>query len=913
MPPSVSIRAFALLLLASPVAALACSGQLHIEVEEASVYTLDHAAIAAAQPGLADCAASDLVLSHRGKDVPLRVVAAGERFSDGDRIEWVGQRLHGPMSWFDAYSVENVYLLGAAPGAHARMRDADAPDGAGAVDGRAPLQRALHLEQENLMIRLDQRQQKPGEEPDVWQWAKLTHVDPKPFTTSFDLPDLEAGATGARLVLGFRGLSEVRLPPRHAGDKPSDHEVRIELNGRALAPLAWDGRDEHTLELEIPAGLLRAERNALVLSVPRRATPWNASTDLVDVVMFNWLEARYPVSGNLDASSLPLSVRDASGAPLVLRHAESEAPALYGSDGVRRPARAVGGGRHAYATAAPDVQLFPATRASMAKPLALRAVRGEQWRAPAQGYDYLIVSHPRLIDAIEPLAAFHRKRGLDVAVIDIDAVYDQYNHGITHPQAIRNLVDAAYHRWPKKPRFLLLVGDSSFDIRHETYNDLAYAKWTNQELLFPGHFGSVPGGKYENAPEKLADRNLIPTWQYPSPEGQSASDNWFAAVDGDDWHPVVAVGRLPVVEPEEVAGIVEKTIQYMSTPQFGAWRRDVMFITDEIDSFKRASDEIATALGEQGFVADKVYANPAVEENAAHQRAIQDGIDEGRLLVHFIGHGGRYIWRTGPPDLKKNQDLFTLDDVGRLANGARMPMVLSMTCYSAPFDNPTEDSIGERFLREKDKGAIAVFAASWRNSPSPAYSKGVIEELLVPGATIGEAIVRAKKRSNDRTLVEMYNLLGDPAVVLERPRDEARLALDGDRWNRGVLVDLGQAAFAGKVTVDWLGAQGARLSSTTFTANTPRFRLALPAQAESVRVYAVAPTTGRDAVGSLSLKAAAAEAPAPSLLARLADWWQGEPPRPEPRARHADTITIAEFDPLPAGASGPGATATAAR
>ena len=59
MPPSVSIRALALLLLASPVAALACSGQLHIEVEEASVYTLDHAAIAAAQPGLADCAASD--------------------------------------------------------------------------------------------------------------------------------------------------------------------------------------------------------------------------------------------------------------------------------------------------------------------------------------------------------------------------------------------------------------------------------------------------------------------------------------------------------------------------------------------------------------------------------------------------------------------------------------------------------------------------------------------------------------------------------------------------------------------------------------------------------------------------------------------------------------------------------------
>src|SRR5690606_4079322 len=177
MSPSISIRAFALLLFASPAAAaFACSGQLHIEIEDAAVYTLDHAAITAAQPGLADCAAADLVLTQRGEDVPLRVVAAGERFADGDRIEWLGQRLHGPMSWFDAYSVENVYVLGAAPGPHARMRD-EAPSG----EGRAALQRSLHLEQENLMIRLDQRQQEPGEEPDVWQWAKLTHVDPEPF------------------------------------------------------------------------------------------------------------------------------------------------------------------------------------------------------------------------------------------------------------------------------------------------------------------------------------------------------------------------------------------------------------------------------------------------------------------------------------------------------------------------------------------------------------------------------------------------------------------------------------------------------------------------------------------------------------------------------------------------------------
>jgi len=889
-------RLAALFLLAAPLSVLACSGQLRIELEESGVYALDHAAIVAAQPGLADCAVDDLALTWKGEEVPIRVVARGERLADGDRIEWVGRQLHGPQSWFDSYSVRNVYLLGAAPGPHARMRELPAPDAVGATASRR-----LHLEQENLMIRLDQRQQKPGEEPDVWQWAKLTQVDPAPFETTFDLPDLDARAGSAELTLNFRGLSAVRGPydrKEFADRKPADHTVEIVVNGRTLEPFAWDGRDEVSHAFEVPVSALKAAGNHVELRVPRRALPWEPATQAVDVVMFNWLDARYPVTGDLADAALPLSPRSADERALSLAWQGAQSPALYGSDGAWRPG-AARGDRFAFASAEPGTELFPATPQTVRQPLALRAVRGDEWRSPEKGYDYLIVSHSRLIDAIRPLAEFHERRGLAVAILDIDEVYDQYNHGIVHPRAIRNLVDAAWHRWPKKPRFLLLVGDSSFDIRHETYNDLAYAKWTNRELLFPGHFGSVPGGKYEKQPEKLADRNLIPTWQFPSPEGQSASDNWFAAGDGDDWHPVVAVGRIPVVEPEEVTAVVDKTIAYMSKPQPGAWRRDVMFITDEIETFKKASDRIAGELGKEGFAVDKVYANPAVEENAAHQRAIHDGIDEGRLLVHFIGHGGRYIWRTGPPDLRSNQDLFTLDDVSKLGNGDRLPMVLSMTCYSAPFDNPTEDSIGERFLREPGKGAVAVFAASWRNTPTPEFSKSVIDELLVPGATIGEAIVAAKRKSKDRVLVEMYNLLGDPALVLERPQDQARIALDDHRHDRGVLVDLGQPSFDGNVHVDWLDATGNKLQSIEYRAADPRFRLPIPSdEAAAVRVYAACTRTGRDMVGGLDIAAALrARSVAKSPVQVVSDWWKRLTYTPPPRReRTPDTILLSEFD-----------------
>jgi hypothetical protein len=327
-----------------------------------------------------------------------------------------------------------------------------------------------------------------------------------------------------------------------------------------------------------------------------------------------------------------------------------------------------------------------------------------------------------------------------------------------------------------------------------------------------------------------------------------------------------------------------------------------MFITDELEGFKTASNDIAKALGKDGFVADKVYASADEANNIAHQNAIRQGIDDGRLIVHFIGHGGRYIWRTGPPDLRKNHDLFTLDDVGSLANAGRLPMVLSMTCYSAPFDNPTEDSIGEKFLREPGKGAIAVFAASWRNAPSPAYSRSVIDELLKPGATIGEAIVRAKQGSADRTLVEMYNLLGDPAVVLERPRDEARVAFDGDRWNPGFAVDLGTPRFSGNLVVDWIDANGTKLASGTYTLQSPRFRLAMPSlpggRPNGVRIYAASPTTGRDVTGGADLVIPKA---APPLTQRILAWWR-ELTRPpyKPRPRTPDTIAQLGFDEAPA-------------
>ncbi|MEO8011933.1 MAG: hypothetical protein ABI650_09840, partial [Dokdonella sp.] len=317
-----------------PMPGFACEGKLHIEIEHTGVYAINHAAIVAQQPGLANCKSEMLQMASAGVQVPIRVIDGGDgRFDAGDSIEWVGEQLQGSESWFNPFSINNVYLLGASIGKHARIRDA-LPENAQAAG--ASLQRALHYEQENLMIRLDQSQQEPGAEPDVWQWAKITHADPAPFQFTFDLPDLDNRDGSVSLKLNFRGLS--RAPNSIGHDTIEDHATDVVINGSRIEQLVWSGRDEVTHEVRVSAKSLKARGNALTITVPKRSIPWDERNPLVDVVMFNWAEFRFGIGGDIDAGPLPLSVRDEDSKPIRLTWGAQGELVLYGLDGVRRPA-----------------------------------------------------------------------------------------------------------------------------------------------------------------------------------------------------------------------------------------------------------------------------------------------------------------------------------------------------------------------------------------------------------------------------------------------------------------------------------------------------------------------------------------------------------------------------------------------
>lgn len=728
-----------------------------IALATSGVYRIGYEDLAAA--GLGEPPdARGLAMSAGGREVPLWVEDGGDgAFGPGDWLEFVGRRLAGEDGFHSEYATHNVYWL--TTGASDPPRMTAAPglgvESCGAAEPAITARR--HWEENRLRVRFSSQQTR---REDPWFWARMTHLDADPFTLPLELEELDADAPlPVTLRVRLRGWSSL---PREQAAEP-DHRVELSLDDRVVAASEWDNRPQgESLEIRLPASAVAAD-GALALRVPPRRLAGPGDPP-VDVVLVDWVEIEYPRTSHLTASQSSVRLED-EGAPCAAFSAEGAGGlVLYGEDGRRRAAVEAplpgAGRRHLVAEpGAGPVHLV--LGGALRSPDSIVQDAPSDLRSAGRQADYLVIAHPRLLAAVEPLAELHRSRGLAVATASVEDVFDEFNHGVTHPRAIKDFIRYASSSWQAPgPRFVLLVGDASWDPFRAAPDDSSYADWT---------YSAVPGvdfSKNLSSPYAggagSAGRNLLPTWSHGTFQGYAASDNWFVTLDGDDL-PDLAIGRLPVTTPEEVRAIVEKTVRYVADSAAGDWRSRVLLITNEAASQQRHSDRLAANLEREGFAPTKIYPLTSGETNRRETERLLAAFEEGYSLVHFSGHGGRYIWRTGATDYRKNRDLFTLDDLDELAPGHPLPIVLSMTCYSAPFDHPSADSIGEKLLRLADRGAAAVIAASWRNGASLQMSEALIAEVTRPG-TLGEALLRAKRRAPLSDFVHLYNLLGDPAL-----------------------------------------------------------------------------------------------------------------------------------------------------
>ena len=360
------------------------------------------------------------------------------------------------------------------------------------------------------------------------------------------------------------------------------------------------------------------------------------------------------------------------------------------------------------------------------------------------GADYIIITHPLFLSVAQRLAEYRSSNLKEystprIKVIDIGDIYDEFSYGLMNPIALQYFTKYAFDNWQNPaPTYIVLMGDLSTDYR-KIYTS--------------------------------SRTNYIPSLPYHSiVYGQAASDNAIVTVAGDDLVPELAIGRISCESLEEANLLIDKIIGYPAD-NGKEWKKNVLLLSsglsaEDENNFKFNDRNMLLAnnfLDLEGINSTKVFRYPNKPEYIQYQGEgpdIRREIDNGAVLVNYYGHGGGYQW-----DL-----VFTNDDILALSNGNRLPFIISVTCYTAHFDN--QEVFGEIFNSIPGKGSIAFFGSSgvtfWPTTAS--YNQDLFREIFRNKKyVIGDAILKSKSFSGYGTMIALLTLLGDPALELALP------------------------------------------------------------------------------------------------------------------------------------------------
>ena len=402
----------------------------------------------------------------------------------------------------------------------------------------------------------------------------------------------------------------------------------------------------------------------------------------------------------------------------------------------------------------------------------------------------IIPSSGLLLSEAQRLAQLHEQYdGMRTRIVPADELYNEFSSGTPDANAYRRYLKMLYDRATSvadRPSYLLLFGDGAWD------NRMLSSNWRNTR---PDDFLLC----YESENSFSSTKSYV-TDDYFCLLNDGEGSNMLSADLAD-----VAVGRLPARTQAEAALLVDKIYSYITNEKAGSWQNVVCFMADDGNKnmHMEGADEVATALSERfpALQLRKVYWDAYQRSNAASgsrypdaTRLIQAQMEEGALLMNYTGHGGS----SG----LSHENVVVPSDFNRSSDG-RLPFWFTASCDILPFDGQ-EANIGEIAMFNPTGGAIAIFGtartvyAEYNLSMNKTFTKylfGTDEDGRLN--TIGQAILLAKHeiiaptdKSIKRDLTENklhYNLLGDPALRLALPTEEAVVdQINGEPVWRGV-------------------------------------------------------------------------------------------------------------------------------
>jgi len=388
-------------------------------------------------------------------------------------------------------------------------------------------------------------------------------------------------------------------------------------------------------------------------------------------------------------------------------------------------------------------------------------------RKSDEGCDLLIIAHPDFQAWAESLAQWKNLSGIPTWVKDITEIGSDTS-------AIMSYVQNAYDTWDPPPSFVLLIGDAEF---------------------IPVFYRSI----------------------HPYDGYRVGTDLYYSTVDGSDWFPDIYMGRISVDTESQASTVMNKILDYqrnpVSTPT--SFYNNVLvagyFQDDELDGYEdrcyiRTSETVRDFLVSEGYSVERCYtategSNPQYFCNGeplppsltwdGDATQINNAINDGVFLVNHRDHGRRNRWR---------EPHYTVAHIDSLANGAKLPVVFSINCWTGHFDNETDDEgletpydtiyFCEAFQRKPNGGAVGIFGhtrvsysrsndylcrglydAIWTNFDTAYPNEGSTHPIYDPMFRMGAVLNFGRfymydKYYADNIDFEMFHYFGDPTMQI---------------------------------------------------------------------------------------------------------------------------------------------------
>ncbi|HZS46782.1 MAG TPA: C25 family cysteine peptidase, partial [Blastocatellia bacterium] len=205
---------------------------------------------------------------------------------------------------------------------------------------------------------------------------------------------------------------------------------------------------------------------------------------------------------------------------------------------------------------------------------------------------------------------------------------------------------------------------------------------------------------------------------------------------------------------DEMATVVNKIITF---EQSGA-AQSVVLVSDLNDGvdFSSSNNQIKSAVP-AGFNTVSIVRG---QTNTDAKTELMDQLSQGGKIVNYSGHGSVTLWRG---------NLLTDADVQTLAGKKASPLVVTMTCLNAYFQDPHTASLGESLIKVNQGGAVSVWASSAMtdSGQQSTMDRELFRQLFGnPNITLGEAIRQAKKITTDNDIRRTWILFGDPTMTI---------------------------------------------------------------------------------------------------------------------------------------------------